>query len=115
MKAIKIPHDRPQQIEIIEVRHAWQAMAEAIGGGCEYIEEVKCELTPKYGWVMVVDEDGLGRGQQQNPRAQLLYPFSPIVGDVLICNSGWVADGRDFVDFENAEEALAAVKKEVGL
>lgn len=111
MRAIKVPADPNQRIEVVTAGPDFHALARIIGRGCEYIEEVKCTLTPEYGYVMVVDEDGLAHDQPHNKRAQFLYPFSRIVGDVLVCNTGWVDDGRDFVDFEDTDHALVIVQE----
>lgn len=115
MKAIRIPHDRQQPVEIIDVEYGFQKLAEAIGGGCQYIERVNCVLTPEHRLVMVVDEDGLNRGQRQNPRAQWLYPFSPIVGNVLVMAEGDTPEGIDFVDMADPHVALDLVMHEVVL
>jgi hypothetical protein len=110
VRAIKIPHDPQQQMSLINVT-GWKSMADAIGEGCEYIERVNCTLTPDYRMVMVVDEDGLYRGQHPNPRGQMLYPFSPIVGTVLVMTEGDTPDGVDFVDLADPDLALALVEE----
>lgn len=111
MKAVRIPVDRDLPVVLIDVNNGWQAMAKAIGGSCEYIERVKCVLTPTWNLVMVVDEEGIyHEDQKPNYRAGYLYPFSDINGDVLVMAEDWVGDGRDFVDLENPQQALELVR-----
>ena len=113
MRAIKIPADPQQQMAVVEV-NGWEQMAAQIGGGCQYIESVNCVLTPDNWIVMVVDEDGLHKEtQHHNPRGQMLYPFSPIVGTVLVMQMGDTIEGPDFVDFTDLDTAKRLVEAAV--
>lgn len=114
MRAVKVPHNPNDPIAIVEVGHGWQTMAAAIGGGCQYIERVRCPLTPKFGLVMVVDEDGqMNQNQPNNLRAWPLYPTSTYIlaGDVLVMAEGMTDDGPDFIDLPDPELALELVER----
>lgn len=115
MKVIKIPADTQQPITLIDV-NGWEGMAAAIGGSCQYVEKVNCTLTPDSGLVMVVDEMGLHHQDQlPNPRAQNLYPFSDIVGNVLVAAMGYTAEGVDFVDIPSTKHAMRLVEVAVSV
>ncbi len=61
--------------------------AQTIVGG--YIEFAKC---PTNGVTLVVDEEGLLKSKPFNSEASKLYPYSPIVGDVIVLE-GWKTVG----------------------
>lgn len=109
MKAIRVPVEHQKNIELVEVT-GWESMAKAIGRGCSYIEKCNCVLTPDHSLVMVLDEDGLAHKQPHNTRAQMLYPFSRIVGDALVMRMDYVEDGLDFVELPDPTEAMRLVK-----
>jgi hypothetical protein len=112
MKAIRIPADPKQPISTIDVRSNFEALAAAIGSGCEYIERFRCPLTPELGLVGVVDEEGqYSTKQAPNERAWALYPVPGyhLKGDVLVLAEGNTPDGVDFIDMPDERKALLAV------
>lgn len=94
-KIIKIPADRRARIETIEVESLrYPQLNEALFDG-GLIEQVRARglapLTSAHSTqrvVMLVDEEGLGKGLPFNPRASILYGMhvhgQPIVGDAFI-------------------------------
>ena len=112
MKAIRVPADPKIPIQTIDVQKNFEALAEAIGNGCEYIERFRCPLTPEYGLVGVVDEEGqYSNKQQPNERAWALYPVPGyhLKGDVLVLAEGQTRDGVDFIDLPDERAAFLAV------
>jgi len=112
MRAIKIPVDHTEPIAVVDVGHDWRSMAQAIGGPCEYIERVRCPLTPEHNLVLAVDENGLFDGQPVNDRAWPLYPVPgyQLHGTVLVLQEGLTSEGIDFMDLTDPEQALRLVE-----
>ena len=113
MKAIRVPANPKQPITTVTLRSGdWYSIADAIGNGCAYIERFRCPLTPQYGLVGVVDEDGqFSKVQPPNERAWALYPVPGyrLKGDVLVMAEGDTPEGRDFVDLPDERTAFLAV------
>lgn len=116
MKAVVIPVEQGARIEVVDVGHDWQDFAAAIGEPCEYIELVRCPLTPDYSLVLIVDENGLFDGQKPNHRAWSLYPVpgAQLHGTVLVMQEGDTPEGRDLVDLKEPERALRLVETFLG-
>lgn len=112
MKAIRITPQDDEHISVIEVEKDCRAMAAAIGPPCQYVERFRCPLTPSYGLVGVLDEDGQHNGQRINTRAWPLYPVPGyhLRGTVLVMAEGATVDGIDFVDLPDAQVALDLVQ-----
>lgn len=112
MKAVRIPIEQSEPIEVVDVGGDWRSLAKAIGGSCEYIERIRCPLTLRHSLVLVVDENGLFDGQLPNYRAWPLYPVSghQLHGTVLVMAEGMTPDGPDFVDLPDPEKALRVVE-----
>lgn len=112
MKAIRVPADPRTPISTVEVKGNWEALAEAIGGQCQYIERFRCPLTPEYGLVGVTDEEGQYHDGQPNERAWALYPVPGYMlrGDVLVMAEKFdPLEGADFVDLPDERKAYEAV------
>ena len=112
MKAIRVPADVKKPIVTIDVQKNWESLAAAIGGGCDYIERFRCPLTPEYGLVGVLDEEGqYSQVQQPNQRAWALYPVPgyTLKGDVLVLAEGMTPEGVDFIDLPDERAAFLAV------
>lgn len=112
MRVIKVPADPGQPISVIDINHHWTDMAEAIGGGCEYIERFHCPLTRTYHLVGVCDEEGQYGDQRANERAWPLYPMQGyyLRGDVLVVAEGMTPEGPDFIDLPNEDLAMSLVR-----
>lgn len=113
MKAVKIPADASQPIQLIDVEYGWENFARAVGGPCRYIERFKCPLTPVHSLVGVLDEDGQYNGQPDNLRSWPLYPLEGYVlkGDVLVLREGMTPEGPDFIDMaDDGAKALSLVQ-----
>lgn len=65
-----------------------EELRDFIGGG--YIEVQACRAKP--GFILVVDEDGKGKGLPWNEAATILLgiPGDPVVGRALVCEDGEV-------------------------
>jgi hypothetical protein len=111
MRAIRVPVDPAEPLEIVVVESHYPSIAKAIGGPCEFIERFRCPLTPAFNLVGVLDENGQYNGQPENQRAWPLYPMEgyTLKGPVLVMQEGMTPDGPDFVDLEYPEEARALV------
>lgn len=113
MRAIRVPANPTEAIEVVTVDYGFESIAAKIGGPCTYIERFRCPLTPVHNLVGICDEEGQSNGQPENMRAWPLYPVPGygLRGDVLVMAEGDTPDGPDFVDMtaEQAEVALALV------
>jgi hypothetical protein len=112
MKAIRVPADPKQPIVTIDVKKNFEALAEAIGGQCQYVERFRCPLTPEYGLVGVTDEEGQFHNGLPNERAWALYPVPgyQLKGDVLVMAEALdPLEGADFVDLPDERAAFLAV------
>lgn len=105
LSCLLIPADDDAPVRTIDVEHTWQAMAKTVGG--DYIERVRCALTPHEGVVLVVDEEFLYRDHQtRNRRASLLYG-GVIRGDALLVAER-LMDGPDpGIDFVTLDQEKA--------
>ena len=112
MRAIRIPTDPGQAIEIVSVEKNYESLADAIGNGCRYVERFRCPLTPQFNLVGVCDEDGqFSPRQPDNQRAWPLYPMPDytLKGAVLVMQEGMTPEGPDFVDLADPELTLGLV------
>lgn len=95
-----IPADTDKPMEVKMINRGWLAMSELIGGG--YIEVVRTPEMPKMKgspMVMVVDEEGLLKRLEHNPRASIYYPgFDGIKGDAFLV----AENGPDFTSLPEA-------------
>lgn len=116
MRAIRVPVNPADPIEVVSVEYGFESLAAAIGGPCRYIERFRCPLTPAHYLVGICDEDGQYNGQPPNQRAWPLYPVPDYTlrGDVLVMAEGMTPEGVDFVDM-TAEQAQVAHDLVVGL
>jgi hypothetical protein len=75
------------------------------------------QLAPELRAVMLVDENGQGKGLPLNRRAGALYGANAIVGDALICQEHqeppWLDELRGFTQ-EKAEQLLDLLMRRVG-
>lgn len=117
MRAIRVPADDKQPVELIDVGPDWRDLAAAIGGQCEYIESFRCPLTPLYGLVGVTDEMGQYHDGAENVRAWPLYPVPGYMlkGDVLVLSTRRdPIEGDEFVTLYDDRDALLRVVNLIG-
>lgn len=86
-----IPSDTDTPMALRVVENNYQSLQTLVDG---YIEIVRTPFLPELScgcsMVMVVDEEGRLKGREQNIRAQLYYPHTPIVGDAFLIAEGLV-------------------------
>lgn len=103
-KTVKVTTDN--KISVVDISWNRKGWYEAIGSGCDIVETVKTQRmfdifrTPA---LMIVDEEGLIRGQEINLAASMLYGMEshgcPIVGNVIF----GVPSGPDICPLEDPE------------
>lgn len=107
-----IPVDINLPISAVSMAKSWEAMRDAIGGPCQYIERVRTRLTqPHLGnLVLVVDEMGLYHEWTRNARASALYApgvFPGIMGPALLFREQQnLLDGADFASVRGEDIAV---------
>lgn len=81
--------------------------------GADWIERVRVGDS----WSLAVDDSGLVIGKPVNPRASVLYGIkwhgASIRGDVLLGREGFVADGVDWLDSDEAALAWLSETLEI--
>ena len=88
MKVLKITTDAAP--ELVEIPNELHALQEAVGGHIEVVHLLS------EGDLMIVDEEGLIKGREQNKTATILAQ-QPICGDVLFVSE----QGEDFGDVDS--------------